>query len=174
MRKPLRRLKGYTGRVLRNLRRQLDEAPEGPLRERVLDKLLLVSRLLRQMPKDKGKIYALHEPEVDCISKGKARVRYEFGTKVSVATTLNGGSIVGLRSLSGNPYDGHTLVEALEQVEILTNPYSHGAATRDVLGLTPPRAPPWPRRPPSRPSGSLRRTRRPRRRCVRPTRPRAG
>ena len=121
MRKALRTLKGYTGRVLRNLRRQVGEIPAGPLRERVLDKLVLVSRLLHQTPKSTGKIYALHEPEVDCISKGKARVRYEFGCKVSIATTLNGGFIVGMRSLPGNPYDGHTLAEALEQVEILTD-----------------------------------------------------
>ena len=121
MRKALRTLKGYTGRVLRDLRRQLGEIPEGPLRERVLDKLVLISRLLHQTPKDPGKIYSLHEPEVDCISKGKARVRYEFGCKVSVTTTLAEGFVVGMRSLPGNPYDGHTLAEALEQVEILTN-----------------------------------------------------
>jgi IS5 family transposase len=121
MRKALRTLKGYTGRVLRDLRRQLDEIPTGPLRERVLDKLILVSRLLRQTPKGGGKIYALHEPEVDCISKGKARVRYEFGCKVSIATTLAEGFVIGLRSLPGNPYDGHTLAEALEQVVILTD-----------------------------------------------------
>jgi IS5 family transposase len=120
MRKALRTLKGYTGRVMRDIRRQLDEIPEGPLRERVLDKLVLVARLLHQRPKDPGKIYALHEPEVDCISKGKARVRYEFGTKVSIATTLMGGFVVGMRSLPGNPCDGHTLGEALEQVTILT------------------------------------------------------
>ncbi len=120
MRKALRTLKGYTGRVMRDLRRQHDEIPEGPLRERVLDKLVLVSRLLHQRPKDPGKIYSLHEPEVDCISKGKARVRYAFGTKVSIATTLKGGFVVGTRSLPGNPYDGHTLGEALEQVAILT------------------------------------------------------
>ena len=121
MRKALRTLKGYTGRVLRDLRRQLDQIPDGPLREKVLDKLVFVSRLLHQTPKSAGKIYSLHEPEVDCISKGKARVRYEFGCKVSVATTLDGGFIVGMRALPGNPYDGHTLAEALEQVEILTD-----------------------------------------------------
>lgn len=65
--------------------------------------------------------YALHEPEVDCVSKGKARVRYEFGCKVSVATTLDEGFLVGMRSFPGNPYDGHTLRPALEQVEILTD-----------------------------------------------------
>jgi IS5 family transposase len=121
MRKALRTLRGYTGRVLRDVRRQLGEIPAGPLRERVLDKLVLVSRLLRQEPKSADKIYALHEPEVDCISKGKARVRYEFGTKVSIATTLTEGFVVGLRSLPGNPYDGHTLAQALEQVAILTD-----------------------------------------------------
>ena len=120
MRKALRKLKGYTGRVMRDLRRHLDEIPDGALRTRVLDKLWLVSRLLHQGPKSQGKIYALHEPEVDCISKGKARVRYEFGTKVSIATTVDGGFVVGTRAFPGNPYDGHTLAEALEQVEILT------------------------------------------------------
>jgi len=120
MRKALKKLKGYTGRVLRDLRRQLDAIPQGPLRERVLDSLVLVGRLLHQGPKTKGKIYALHEPEVDCISKGKARKRYEFGTKVSLATTIDEGFVVGMRALPGNPYDGHTLPEALEQVAILT------------------------------------------------------
>ena len=120
MRKALRTLKGYTGRVLRDLRRQLDDIPEGELRERILDRLVLVSKLLSQEPKGRDKIYALHEPEVDCISKGKARVRYEFGCKVSIATTLDEGIVVGMRSFAGNPYDGHTLGAALEQVEILT------------------------------------------------------
>jgi IS5 family transposase len=91
------------------------------LQQRIEAEIALVDRLLRQKPKDKRKLYALHEPEVDCISKGKARVRYEFGTKVSVATTHKEGFVVGMRSMPGNPYDGHTLREALEQVEILTD-----------------------------------------------------
>jgi transposase, IS5 family len=66
-------------------------------------------------------VYALHEPEVDCISKGKARVRDEFGCKVSIATTLDEGFVVGMRSFAGNPYDGHGLGPALEQVAILTD-----------------------------------------------------
>ena len=40
--------------------------------------------------------------------------------KVSVATTLKEGMVVGMRSMPGNPYDGHTLAETLEQVGILT------------------------------------------------------
>lgn len=121
MRKALKRLKGYTGRVMRDLRRHLDDIPEGSLRDRIIAKLALVSQLLHQQPKGSGKLYALHEPEVDCISKGKARVRYEFGCKVSVTTTLDEGFVVGMRSFPGNPYDGHTLKEALEQVAILTD-----------------------------------------------------
>jgi len=121
MRKALRRLKGYTGRVLRDIERQLDKVPEGALKARMVEMIALVSRLLAQKTKDKKKLYSLHEPAVDCISKGKAHKRYEFGTKVSVATTNRGGFVVGMRALPGNPYDGHTLSEALEQVEILTD-----------------------------------------------------
>lgn len=120
MRKALKKLKGYTGRVMRDLRRHLDDIPTSPLRDRIITKLALVSQLLHQQPKGRGKIYALHEPEVDCISKGTARVRYEFGCKVSITTTLDEGFVVGMRSFAGNPYDGHTLGPALEQVEILT------------------------------------------------------
>ncbi|SDX76989.1 IS5 family transposase [Roseicitreum antarcticum] len=121
MRKALRRLKGYTGRVLRDVERQLDQIPEGVLKARIVEIIALVNRLLAQEPKDKNKLYSLHEPAVDCISKGKAHKRYEFGTKVSVATANRGGFVVGMRALPGNPYDGHTLSEALEQVEILTD-----------------------------------------------------
>ena len=120
-RKALKRLKGYTGRVMRDLRRQLDDIPAGTLRDHITARLALVSQLLHQQPKGGDKIYALHEPEVDCISKGKARVRYEFGCKVSVATTLDEGFVVAMRSFPGNPYDGHTLRDALGQVEILTD-----------------------------------------------------
>ena len=48
-------------------------------------------------------------------------MRYEFGAKVSIAATIAEGFIVRARSLPGNQYDGHTLQEALDQVEILTD-----------------------------------------------------
>jgi hypothetical protein len=35
------------------------------------------------------KVYSLHAPDVECIGKGKAHRPYEFGVKVSIATTLN-------------------------------------------------------------------------------------
>jgi IS5 family transposase len=54
-----------------------------------------------------------------CLAKGKARKPYEFGVKVSITTTHKEGLVVGMRSMPGNPYDGHTLAEALEQTAIL-------------------------------------------------------
>ena len=41
--------------------------------------------------------------------------------KISIATTLKEGLVVGMRSMPGNPYDGHTLAQTLEQVGILTD-----------------------------------------------------
>src|SRR6202000_336157 len=69
---------------------------------------------------DKTKLYALHAPEVECLAKGNARTPYEFGVKVSITTTHKEGLVVGMRSMPGNPYDGHTLAEALEQAAILS------------------------------------------------------
>ena len=78
----------------------------------------------RKSPMTKIKIYALHAPEVECIAKGKARTRYEFGVKVSIAVTnarANGGQfVVGIRAVPGLPYDGHTLKDQIAQVERLT------------------------------------------------------
>jgi len=57
---------------------------------------------------------------MDCISKGKAHKRYEFGVKASIAVTANESFIIGTRSYTGNPYCGRTLADQLQQVETLT------------------------------------------------------
>ena len=77
-------------------------------------------RILKQQLKEKNKLYALHAPEVKCISRSAARVLYEFGVKVSIVTTLKE-EIVEAHPIPGNPYDGHTLHEALEQASILSD-----------------------------------------------------
>ena len=119
MRSHLKKLKTLVGRVWRDASRQLSQAPEH-LKPRIADLLHKVERLLKQQPKDSHKLYSLHAPEAECIAKGKVRQPYEFGVKVSVATTHKEGLVVGMCSLPGNPYDGHTLHAALQQVEILT------------------------------------------------------
>ena len=90
-----------------------------------------VTRVVRQQPKDKGKLYALHAPEVECISKGKARNPYEFGVKSGIAVTHHSGLVVGARTFPGNPYDGHTLHEQIEQVNILCEDY--GVAVKEAV-----------------------------------------
>ena len=72
-------------------------------------------RIRTQQRHSKHKLYALHAPEVECIGKGKARKPYEFGVKVSLAVTHKQGLMVGARAFPGNPFDGHTLAQQLEQ-----------------------------------------------------------
>jgi len=63
------------------------------------------------------KVYSVHAPEVECISKGNANKRYEFCCGVAVAATSKGGWIVEYRAIHGDPYDGHTFDETIKQVE---------------------------------------------------------
>lgn len=116
MRKSLKTQRTWLGRVVRDIERKATV-----LSAALSEELAMAKRLLTQKVKDKNKLYSLHAPEVECISKGKSRNPYEFGVKASVVTTLKEGLVVGMRTMPGNPYDGHTLAQALEQKEILTN-----------------------------------------------------
>jgi IS5 family transposase len=109
-----RKLKTQLGRVIREVERQSEEPSVK------LDKLLQTARrIYAQQRQDKDKIYSVHEAEVQCIAKGKAGKQYEFGNKVSVAVSSRGGWFVGVKSFTGNPYDGHTLAAQMKQVESL-------------------------------------------------------
>lgn len=118
----VRKMRTWLGRLDRDIGRKIagndaHEAAFAVARERV-------GRILTQKAGDADKLYALHAPEVECIAKGKARSRYEFGVKTSIAVTNartpGGQFIVGMQSLPGNPYDGHTLTGQIAQVERLT------------------------------------------------------
>lgn len=107
-----KKLRTLLGRVIRDMERKCPQPDES------LSRLLQIARRIHtQQRSDKNKIYSVHEPQVACIAKGKAHKRYEFGAKVSVAATSRGGWFVGAMALPGNPYDGHTLRAALEQIE---------------------------------------------------------
>ena len=56
---------------------------------------------------------------MECISKGKASKRYEFGVKVAIAVTHRRGLMVGARTFPSNPYDGHILAAPIEQSNTL-------------------------------------------------------
>lgn len=116
MRNSLKKQRTWLGRVVRDIARKATQ-----LSEDLAHELAMAKRLLTQKVKDKKKLYSLHAPEVECISKGKSKKPYEFGVKASVVTTLKEGLVVGMRTMPNNPYDGHTLAEALEQKEILTD-----------------------------------------------------
>ena len=119
-RKCTSKLRTILGRVIRDIERKCPEPDES------LTSLLEVStRIFTQQREDSHKVYSVHEPEVACISKGKAHKRYEFGCKVSVAATSRGGWFVGALAYAGNPYDGHTLSETLAQVERLSRSPEH-------------------------------------------------
>lgn len=132
LRRVLKRQRTVLGRLLRDIERKLS----GALDERqALLRMWLERawRICRQRPKDKNKLYALHAPEVECISKGKARQPYEFGVKVSLAITEKHGLIVGARAFPGNPYDGHTLADQLEQTNILLQDVPQQPQPKTVL-----------------------------------------
>ncbi len=118
----VRRLKTWAGRLRRDIGRKIDGNAD--LQAAFKIALERVDRLLAQKREDKRKLYALHAPEVECIGKGKARTRYEFGVKVSIATTNarapGGQFVLGAMALPGNPYDGHTLKGQITQIERLT------------------------------------------------------
>nr|WP_169725750.1 transposase [Maridesulfovibrio bastinii] len=80
----------------------------------------LFERVRNQKRSDKDKVYSLHEPNVLCISKGKAHKQYEFRRKASVVVTKITGIIVGAMSFDKNIYDGHTLPQVLTQCGAIT------------------------------------------------------
>lgn len=113
-RKADRKIKTIAGRLIRELERLL------PAHNGYGSDLNLFKKVLAQKRDDKQKIYSLHEPHVQCISKGKEHKKYEFGSKVSIISTKNSGVIIGALNIPKNDYDAHTLLPALEQQQRLT------------------------------------------------------
>jgi IS5 family transposase len=95
MRREIRRLRTWLGRVIRDIERKAPAEISQGLR----DRLALAKRLHAQQRDSKNKLYALHAPEVECIAKGKACTPYEIGVKVSVAVTAREGIVVYMRSM---------------------------------------------------------------------------
>jgi IS5 family transposase len=114
-----KRLKTYLGRVIRDIERKLDN--QQTTNHFRLNRLLeIAKRIHAQQRHDKNKVYSVHAAGVECIAKGKAHKRYEFGVKVGVVSTSKESFVVGMKSFPGNPYDGHTLAASLEQTHKLT------------------------------------------------------
>jgi IS5 family transposase len=120
--KALRKLRTYLGCVIRDIGRKIEGDPR---HEDKLAWLLNLARRVREQERGQRgpKVYSLHAPEVECIGKGKPHKPWEFGVKVSVATTLKrckGGQFaIHAQALPGNPYDGHTLAKVIPAIERL-------------------------------------------------------
>lgn len=112
-RKADRKVKTIAGRLVRELERKL--APN-----EYQNTLLLFQKVLAQKKTDSNKIYSLHEPHTQCMSKGKEHKKYEFGSKVSIITTKTTGVIIGAINIEKNVHDSKTLQPALEQQQRLT------------------------------------------------------
>jgi hypothetical protein len=114
----LKTIRTYLGRVIRDI------VGEVELESVFAHPLMLARRARDQRQHQRGrKVYSLHAPEVECIGKGKGKAHrpYEFGVKVSLATTLHrskGGQFIAhAKALPGNPYDGHTLATVSPEIE---------------------------------------------------------
>ena len=116
-RKQIKKVRNYLGRVMRDIERAMAISPllwplssgtiwpkHGNIYEQAAD------------PQTSNKIYSWHAPEVECIAKGKAHKKYEFGCKASIASTSTSNFIVGAMAHHGRPYDGHTLNTVLKQI----------------------------------------------------------
>lgn len=136
----LKMLKTQLGRIIRDIARKIKG--HAPLEDAFARELMLARRVhaqnknlrrIRGAPADADlRVFSLHAPEVECIGKGKAHRPYEFGVKVSLATTLahskGGQFIVHAKALPGKPYDGHTLATVIPEIEQLA-----GAALQRIL-----------------------------------------
>ena len=107
-----KKLRTIAGRLVRELKRNLGED------SRYTGLIERFEAILSQRRNSRKKIYSIHEPEVQCIGKGKEHKKYEFGNKVSVIRSATG-IILGAQSFR-NEYDGHTIAASLAQVERLT------------------------------------------------------
>ena len=123
MNKKINFLRTRLGRLTRDIQGKIEG--DGALQEIFALPLARARQIRSQKQRQRGwKLYSWHAPETECIGKGKAAKPYEFGVKVSLTTTnrrCKGGQfILHAKALPGNPYDGHTLREVLEETQELT------------------------------------------------------
>ena len=112
-RKAAKKVKTIAGRLVRELERKLPP-------NLYQNSIALFKKILTQKKTDSHKIYSLHEPHTQCMSKGKEHKKYEFGSKVSIMTTKRTGVIIGAVNLEKNIHDSKTLEPAIEQQQRLT------------------------------------------------------
>jgi IS5 family transposase len=119
-RRQIKAVRNYLGRVMRDIKRAQGSsgAPGGELKAAMEKAAKIYAQAANRQEPDK--IYSWHAPEVECIAKGKAHRKYEFGCKASFASTNKSNFIVGAVAHHGRPYDGHTLRGVLAHIAAMT------------------------------------------------------
>ena len=117
-----KKLRVILGRIIRDIQRKTEQLQLPVKAQARLGKLLEIAKRIHSQQRvraegDPPKIYSVHAPEVECIAKGKAHKQYEFGVKVGLVTTSKESFVLAAASLPGNPYDGHTLNQCLDQAK---------------------------------------------------------
>jgi transposase, IS5 family len=116
------KLRTYLGRLIRDIERKVQGSAQQAPVQQSLARLLEIARRIHSQPRvrtegDPPKLYSVHAPEVECIAKGKVHKQYEFGVKVGIVSTSKESFVLAAAALPGNPYDGHTLQECLQQAQ---------------------------------------------------------
>jgi transposase, IS5 family len=107
----MRKLKTIAKRLLRELERTMSEEHKRKYQER----LQILNKVMTQQRKDKNKIYSIHKPYTDCIAKGKAHIKYEFGNKIGLNIDAKNLIIQSILAFRGNPHDSKTIEPLIKQ-----------------------------------------------------------
>lgn len=77
------------------------------MQEKIREALDLATCVHGQFKQKKavGRVFSLHGPEVDCIGKGKAHKKWEFGCKLGLVSTSRSNFNLTSKAYSGIPYD---------------------------------------------------------------------
>ena len=74
----MKRLRTIAKALVNDISRKMNEIQLSCYREDIE----LYRRVIKQERSDKDKVYSLHEPEVECISKGRSTRSMSLGTRV--------------------------------------------------------------------------------------------
>ncbi len=127
----MKRLRAIAKILIRDIERKF----ETDLVEKYKEQFELYLKILSQEKHTPNKIYSLHELDAYTINKGKDHKGYEFGTKASIATTMNTGIIIGVAAHKENIGDVNTLDEVVENAhKNRTTPIEEAVCDRGYRG----------------------------------------
>ena len=128
----MKRIRAIAKILMRDIERKMDDETV----ERYKEKFAFYLKVLAQERNDKNKVYSLHEIDAYAINKGKDHKGYEFGTKASIASTKEGGIIVGVAAHKENIHDSKTLPSVLDNVhKNRSTPVEEAICDRGYIGV---------------------------------------